>query len=92
MATRRAAISALIQSDMAGRDLNGEGGGTAARAGGGALLSNGTPKKRKEAKKIRLDNGDWEMLQEIAERQGTKASILVRQAVKEIIRKSGGGF
>jgi hypothetical protein len=40
----------------------------------------------KEAVKIRLDTGEYAALQEIAEEQGTMASVLIRQAVKQIIK------
>jgi CHASE3 domain sensor protein len=40
----------------------------------------------KEAVKIRLDTGEYAALQEIADDQGTMASVLIRQAVKQIIK------
>jgi len=43
------------------------------------------PKKRQI--QIRFDPGDYEKLQLIAYRKGTKAAALIREAVKEIIRK-----
>jgi len=45
---------------------------------------------RKEAVQIRFDPGDYEALQKIAYRKGTKAAALVRQAVKEYIKSEGG--
>jgi urease beta subunit len=36
---------------------------------------------------VRFDPGDYEHLQMIAYRKGTKAAALIREAVKEIIRK-----
>ena len=92
MATKRAQLSTLIQNDMANRDFENSNTATANAGGGPAPSRSLKQKTPKEAVKIRLDAGEWELLQDIAERQGTKASILIRQAVKEIIRKSGGGF
>ncbi|OAV65325.1 hypothetical protein Barb4_03450 [Bacteroidales bacterium Barb4] len=46
--------------------------------------------KQKESVKIRLDAGDYKTLQEIADESGTKASILIRQAVKQIIKAHKG--
>jgi uncharacterized protein (DUF4415 family) len=82
----------MIQKDMAQRELDSAGTAAAAAAGGAAHKAAGTPKRPKEAVKIRLDAGEWELLQAIAEQQGTKASILIRQAVKQIIKKSGSGL
>jgi hypothetical protein len=43
----------------------------------------------RESKKIRLDGGDYEKLQEIATAEGTTAAALIRRAVKELIRRGG---
>jgi hypothetical protein len=43
----------------------------------------------RESKKIRLDGGDYEKLQEIAKAEGTTAAALIRRAVKELIRRGG---
>jgi hypothetical protein len=43
------------------------------------------PNKRQV--QVRFDPGDYEKLQIIAYRKGTKAAALIREAVKEIIRK-----
>jgi hypothetical protein len=47
------------------------------------------PNKRQV--QVRFDPGDYEKLQRIAYRKGTKAAALIREAVKEIIRKDEGG-
>jgi hypothetical protein len=39
----------------------------------------------KQAVLVRLDVGDYAALQRIAERKGTKASALIRAAVKDIL-------
>jgi hypothetical protein len=39
-----------------------------------------------ESVKIRLDEGDYALLQDIAREQGSKASVLIRQAIKQIIK------
>lgn len=46
----------------------------------------------KETVLIRLDEGDYGRLQNIAEQKGTKASALIRQAVKEIIKTETGAI
>lgn len=98
MATKRTDVADMIKSDMAARTI---GGITEVQQTAKSTLSEvqeaaqkgitGTPKrprpvKTKEAVKIRLDVGDYALLQEIAEEQGSKASILIRQAVKQIIK------
>jgi hypothetical protein len=40
---------------------------------------------------VRFDPGDYEKLQMIAWRRGTKAAALIRETVKEIIRKDETG-
>jgi cellulose biosynthesis protein BcsQ len=45
-----------------------------------------SPAKRQV--QIRFDPGDYEKLQVIAYRKGTKAAALIREAVKEIIKKN----
>jgi hypothetical protein len=82
VAVRKAALSALVDRSMEGRDFLGE--------------SEPAVRERfkpcpKQAVVIRLDEGDYGSLQRIAERNGTKASALIRQAVKEIIRAETGG-
>ena len=83
MATKRGDIQNLVNKTMENRDI-----------------SSNTPKvtlpeggKRKYPPKqqvqIRFDPGDYEALQDIAHRRGTKAAALIREAVKEIIRKEG---
>ncbi|GHU47562.1 hypothetical protein FACS1894200_03140 [Spirochaetia bacterium] len=85
MATKRPNIGALIDQSMEGRDLSGTAPAT--------LESNSAPKKKerfkpspKESVLVRFDVGDYAALQRIAEKRGTKASSLIRQAVKEIIK------
>ncbi|MHC6204616.1 hypothetical protein ACYULU_15655 [Breznakiellaceae bacterium SP9] len=85
MATKRPNIGALIDQSMEGRDLS----GTLPKA----PESRPAPQKKerfkpspKEAVLVRFDAGDYAVLQRIAEKKGTKASSLIRQAVKEIIK------
>jgi hypothetical protein len=79
MAIKRADISEMIKADMAGRELKQPDGTAAARPG--------RPKpKPMESVKIRLDEGDYARLQDIAREQGSKASVLIRQAIKQIIK------
>jgi hypothetical protein len=79
MAIKRADISEMIKADMAGRELNQPEGTAGARPG--------RPKpKPMESVKIRLDEGDYALLQDIAREQGSKASVLIRQAIKQIIK------
>jgi hypothetical protein len=85
VATKRADISSMIKNDMASRTI-----GNTSETPTLSELKNA--RKQKEAIKIRLDEGDYAKLQEIAERQGSKASIMIRQAVKQIIRTQGNGY
>jgi hypothetical protein len=85
MATKRARIADMIKSDMENRSL----------ARGEPPDPAAPPAARRrprplEAVKIRLEQGDYERLQEIADRQGTKASILIRQAIKQILKTGAG--
>jgi hypothetical protein len=41
---------------------------------------------------VRFDPGDYEKLQRIAYGKGTKAAALIREAVKEIIKKDESGI
>jgi 16S rRNA U516 pseudouridylate synthase RsuA-like enzyme len=84
MATKKPDIAALVDKSMEGRNLAG-------------IPAPRNPLKRERFKPapkqqvmIRLDEGDYGILQRIAERKGTKASALIRQAVKDIIRTEGG--
>ncbi|MDR2782696.1 MAG: hypothetical protein LBB48_02440 [Treponema sp.] len=70
----------MIKTDMAGRELN-RAEGTAAEARPGRPGA-----KPMESVKIRLDEGDYALLQDIAREQGSKASVLIRQAIKQIIK------
>ena len=88
MATKKPRIGYLIDKSMEGRELAGgtEAAPAAPEAGRGRFKPN-----PKQAVVIRLDTGDYGLLQRIAERKGTKAAALIRQAVKEMIRNEGGG-
>jgi hypothetical protein len=82
MATKKPDIAALVDQSMEGRNL---------ASAPAAETEPPHPRERfkptpKQAVMIRFDEGDYAVLQRIAERKGTKASALIRQAVKEIIR------
>jgi len=82
MATRRKDIEDLVSKSMENREI----------------ISTPVEKKervkfvtpRKEVVQIRFDPGDYEALQKIAYRKGTKAAALVRQVVKEYIKSESG--
>jgi hypothetical protein len=81
MATKKPTIGDLVDRSMEHRDLAGVPPADQAAK---------QPRPRfkpspKQAVMIRLDEGDYGILQRIAERKGTKASALIRQAVKDII-------
>ena len=82
MATKRTDIENLVNKSMENRQI------TAAPAEEAARSRFVTP--RKQQVQIRFDPGDYEALQRIAYRQGTKAAALVRQLVKKYIRDEGG--
>jgi hypothetical protein len=76
MATKREDVEDLVRQTMEGRDI---------------AASAPDPPPRYPAKRqiqVRFDCGDYEKLQAIAYRRGTKAAALVREAVKEVIRKA----
>lgn len=83
MATKREDIEDLVKKTVESRDI-------AASAGtepeGTAKF--GPPPKRQV--QVRFDPGDYEKLQVIAYRKGTKAAALIREAVKGIIRNDEG--
>jgi hypothetical protein len=88
MATKKPRLSVLVDQSMEGRELPGD--------PGAAPLNQEQSRERfkpypKQAVVIRLDKGDYRILQRIAEGKGTKAAALIRQAVKEMIRSEGGG-
>ncbi|MDR0553472.1 MAG: hypothetical protein LBG76_01545 [Treponema sp.] len=87
MATKKPGIAALVDKSMEGRELPGEPEPSAAPPDKGRERFKPNPK---QAVVIRLDEGDYGILQRIAERKGTKAAALIRQAVKEMIRQEGG--
>ena len=84
MATKKPDIAALVDQSMKGRNIT----STAAPEAAPQPRERFKPSP-KQAVMIRFDEGDYGTLQRIAERKGTKASALIRQAVKEIIRTEG---
>jgi hypothetical protein len=74
LATKRADIESLVGASMENRGI------AAARP----------PEPRKRQVQIRFDPGDYEALQRIARRKGTKAAALVRQLAKEYIEAESG--
>jgi hypothetical protein len=87
MATKKPRLADLVDKSMEGRELPGE---PAAPPPSGEPGRERFKPKPKQAVVIRLDEGDYGILQRIAERKGTKAAALIRQAVKAMIRKEGG--
>jgi hypothetical protein len=81
MATKREDIDGLVKKTMEGRDIAASASRDAAE---GAAKFDPPPKRQVQ---VRFDPGDYEKLQMIAYRKGTKAASLIREAVKEIIRK-----
>ena len=84
MATKKPDIAALVNQSMEGRNIT------------STPATEPEPQQRerfkpspKQAVMVRFDEGDYGILQRIAERKGTKASALIRQAVKEIIKTEG---
>jgi hypothetical protein len=88
MATKKPKIGDLIDKAMEGRELAG---GTEARPAPPERNRERFRPSPKQAVVIRLDEGDYSILQRIAERKGTKAAALIRQAVKEMIQTEGEG-
>jgi hypothetical protein len=86
MATKREDIEKLISKTMEGRDITASVPAEEAQSG---VMGPFTPPAKRQVQ-IRFDPGDYETLQRIAYRKGTKASALIRQAVKDIIRQEGG--
>jgi hypothetical protein len=85
MATKREDIEDLVKKTMEGRDI---------AASVPAEIPEGTAKFTPPTKRqvqVRFDPGDYEKLQRIAYRKGTKAAALIREAVKDIIRKDENG-
>jgi hypothetical protein len=82
MATKRKDIEDLVSKSMENRQIIST---PAEEKERGRFI---TP--RKEVVQIRFDPGDYETLQRIAYRKGTKAAALVRQIVKEYIKAEGG--
>jgi hypothetical protein len=85
MATKRGDIEDLVKKTMEGRDIAAS---APPDAREGAAKFDPPPKRQVQ---VRFDPGDYEKLQVIAYRKGTKAAALIREAVKEIIRKDGTG-
>jgi hypothetical protein len=83
MATKKKDIDNLIDDSMKGRNI------------AASVPTSNAPAKPLERFKppvkrqiqIRFDPGDYEILQRIAYRKGTSAAALVREAVKEIIKR-----
>jgi hypothetical protein len=84
MATKRAGIEDLVNKTMKGRDIV----ANVPAGSWGHGTFNPPPKRQVQ---IRFDRGDYEKLQMIAYRRGTKAAALIREAVKVIIRKDKTG-
>ena len=82
MATRRENIDSLVSKSMEGRNIASSPAEENKKRGRFT-----TP--RKQQVQIRFDPGDYETLQRIAYRKGTKAAALVRQVVKEYIKAEG---
>ena len=82
MATKREDIEDLVKKTMEGRDI-------AASGLPDAPAKFDPPPKRQV--QVRFDPGDYEKLQIISYRKGTKAAALIREAVNEIIRKDETG-
>jgi len=80
MATKRKDIDNLVKKTMEGRDIAAS---VPAPAPSEAAPFAPPPKRQVQ---VRFDPGDYEKLQSIAHRRGTKAAALIREAVKEIIR------
>jgi hypothetical protein len=80
MATKREDIDDLVKKTMEGRDIAASAPAVPGKAG------NFTPPPKRQVQ-VRFDPGDYEKLQMIAYRRGTKAAALIREAVKEIIKK-----
>jgi 16S rRNA U516 pseudouridylate synthase RsuA-like enzyme len=87
MATKKPKLAGLVDKSMEGRELPG---GAEAPSNPDQSRERFKPRP-KQAVVIRLDEGDYRILQRIAERKGTKAEALIRQSVKEMIRNEGGG-
>jgi hypothetical protein len=79
MATKREDIQGLISQTMQGRDI---------APNPAPEIDPLKPPPMKQVQ-IRLQPGDYQTLQRIAYRKGTKAAALIREAVKEIIRREG---
>jgi hypothetical protein len=77
MATKREDVEVLVKKTMEGRDI----------AASMPAEPSRYPYPAKRQIQVRFDCGDYEKLQAIAYRRGTKAAALVREAVKEVIRK-----
>jgi hypothetical protein len=85
MATKREDIEGLVKRAMEGRDIAASAPPDAPETG---AKFDPPPKRQVQ---VRFDPGDYEKLQIIAYRRGTKAAALIREAVKEIIKKDETG-
>jgi 16S rRNA U516 pseudouridylate synthase RsuA-like enzyme len=94
MATKKTDIAALVDKSMVGRNLaddfaNADRDGTPVQTADLSQRERFRPAPKQQVM-LRLDDGDYRTLQQIAERKGTKAATLIRQAVKDIIRQESG--
>jgi len=81
MATKREGIDSLVKKTMINRDIASNTTEIIPKEGGRF-----TPPPKRQVQ-IRFDPGDYEELQMIAYRKGTKAAALIREAVKDILKK-----
>ena len=85
MATKKPTIAELVDKSMSGRNIS-----SPDNAQEESFKSKRFRPTPKQSVMIRLDEGDYRTLQRIAEEKGTKASALIRQKVKEIIKDESG--
>ena len=85
MATKKPSIAELVDKSMSGRNI-----ASPDNAQEKSVKSERFKPTPKQSVLIRLDEGDYRTLQRIAEEKGTKASALIRQKVKEIIKDEIG--
>jgi hypothetical protein len=90
MATRREDIESMITKTMEGREIAASVPPESPEtAGDAAKVKRFSPPPKRQIQ-VRFDPGDYETLQRIAYRKGTKAAALVREAVKDLIRREEG--
>jgi hypothetical protein len=86
MATRRTDIASLIHQDITARELGVQNAPKETPASGETTPITHKPKKQIETIKVRLDKGDYARLQAVAGEIGSKASVMVRMAIKQMIK------